>query len=479
MHLGAIDDGPTSIDDGAMDDRASELLDRILQAVPLPGPRPEVLLPPGGTLPSAFAVSDLAQASIGAAGAAVARLAAGPDGDAMPVTVDRDLASAWFALSIRPDGWELPPIWDSVAGDYAAADGWIKLHTNAPHHRAAALGVLGVPGAREAVAAEVARWDADDLETAVVTAGGAAAAMRSVAAWDAHPQGAAVAAEPFLHVERTPAGPGWPGDAAAPRTGRPLDGLRVLDLTRVLAGPVATRLLAGWGADVLRIDPPGWDEPNVVPEVTLGKRCARLDLHEDRDRDRLLRLLADADVVVHGYRPGALDGLGLGADTRASTRPGLIDVSLDAYGWTGPWAGRRGFDSLVQMSSGIAAAGQVAAGTDHPVPLPVQALDHAAGYLLATAALAGLTLRRQDGRGSRWRTSLARMSRLLVDAGVAPTIEGEGIDPTAPSPHEPVERTAWGDARRLPPPVVVTGAPLYWDLPAGPLGSAPAEWPVH
>jgi crotonobetainyl-CoA:carnitine CoA-transferase CaiB-like acyl-CoA transferase len=477
MHRPVVDGATTTIDDGVMGDRAADLLDQILRAVPLPGPRTEVLLPSGGTLPSAFAVSDLAQASIGAAGAALARVAAGPDGDAGPVTVDRDLASAWFALSLRPDGWQLPPVWDSVAGDYATADGWIKLHTNAPHHRAAALGVLGVPGDRDAVTAEVARWDADDLEAAVVGAGGAAAAKRSGAAWDAHPQGAAVGAEPLLRVERTTPGPGWPGRPPGAGPGRPLAGLRVLDLTRVLAGPVATRLLAGWGADVLRIDPPGWDEPNVVPEVTLGKRCAHLDLHEDRDRDRLLHLLADADIVVHGYRPGALDGLHLGADARDAARPGLIDVSLDAYGWTGPWAGRRGFDSLVQMSSGIAEAGQVAAGADHPVPLPVQALDHATGYLLAAAALTGVALRREDGRGSRWRASLARTSRLLVDAGVASALEGDGIDPAGPVPGAPVERTVWGDARRLPPPVVVAGAPLRWELPAGPLGTAAAEWP--
>jgi crotonobetainyl-CoA:carnitine CoA-transferase CaiB-like acyl-CoA transferase len=463
-----------------MDGRAHDLLDRILLEVPLPGVRPEVRLLPGGSLPSAFAVSDLAQAAIGAAGVALARsVAAGPDAAASPVTVDRDLASAWFAASIRPDGWVLPPVWDSVAGDYAAADGWIRLHTNAPHHRAAALGVLGVPGTRDAVTTEVARWDADDLEAAVVAAGGAAAAMRSVDAWATHPQGAAVAAEPLLHVERTEPGPGWPADPAAVRAGRPLDGLRVLDLTRVLAGPVATRLLAGWGAEVLRVDPPGWDEPNVVPEVTLGKRCARLDLHDEQDRVRLRRLLAAADVVVHGYRPGALEGLGLDADARSAVRPGLVDVSLDAYGWTGPWAGRRGFDSLVQMSSGVAEAGRVAAGADHPVPLPVQALDHAAGYLLATAALTGLALRREDRRGSRWRTSLARVARLLVDAGVAGTVEGEGIDPPGPPPDGPVERTAWGPARRLPPPLVVAGSPLRWDLPAGPLGAAAPEWQVR
>ncbi len=144
----------------------------------------------------------------------------------------------------------------------------------------------------------------------------------------------------------------------APRPGRALAGLRVLDLTRVLAGPVATRFLAGFGADVVRIDPPGWDEPALEPEVTLGKSCARLDLRRDADRATFERLLSGADVLVHGYRPGALDGLGYGAAARQSLAPGLVEVCLDAYGWTGPWAGRRGFDSLVQMSCGIAQAGQ-------------------------------------------------------------------------------------------------------------------------
>ncbi len=460
-----------------MGDVPRVLLDQFLDALDLPGPRVEVDVPPGGSLPSALAVSDLAQASVGAAGAALARVVAGPDGDRPPsVTVDRDLASAWFALSIRPDGWQLPPVWDAVAGDYACRDGWIRLHTNAPHHRAAALRVLDVPGERDAVAAEVARWPGDELEAAVVGAGGAAAALRSVEAWDAHPQGSAVAGEPLLHCERT----GAVEDVTIPdaTAGRPLAGLRVLDLTRVLAGPVATRLLAGWGAEVLRIDPPEWDEPSIVPEVTLGKTCARLDVRAPAGRDHLLGLLASADVLVHGYRPGALDDLGLGRDVRDAVRPGLVDVSLDAYGWTGPWAGRRGFDSLIQMSSGIAEAGRRAAGADHPVPLPVQALDHATGYLLAAAALTGVARRREDGRGSRWRASLARMARLLVDTGVGGQFTGGGIDPAAPAPDAPVEHTPWGDARRLPPPVVVAGSPLGWDLPAGPLGSSPAEWPA-
>jgi hypothetical protein len=454
-------------------DPAYRLLDRFLDALAVPSPPPPVDLTGGGSLPSVFAVSDLAQASVGAAGASLAGLAALDGGRARAVSVDRDLASAWFASSIRPSGWSPPAAWDAIAGDYATSDGWIRLHTNAPHHRAAAVAALGVPGDRVAVAEAVAAWTAEGLEEAVVAGGGAAAAMRTAAAWDAHPQGRAVAGEALVRVDRTSAAP------AGKRSGRgdrPLEGVRVLDLTRVLAGPVATRLLAGWGAEVLRIDPPNWDEPPIVPEVTLGKRCARLDLRLPAGRDHLLALLASADVLVHGYRSDALEGLGIGADRRDDARPGLVDVSLDAYGFTGPWATRRGFDSLVQMSSGIADAGMRAEGTDHPVPLPVQALDHATGYLLAAAAISGIALRRTDGVGSRWRTSLARMARLLVDAGVGTVPDGDGVPPVPPQASGPVERTAWGDARRLPPPVSVEGAPLRWNLPAGPLGSSEPGW---
>ena len=234
------------------------------------------------------------------------------------------------------------------------------------------------------------RWTADELETAVVVAGGAAAALRSVADWDRHPQGRAVAAEPLVHRHESTARrrPGHRRHVRRP----PLAGVRVLDLTRVLAGPVATRLLAGWGADVLRIDPPWWDEPAVVPEVTLGKRCARLDLHVTpgpRPRSsssccRSRRPRPRVPVRCAGG-PGPRGGR-----CAADVRPGLVDVSLDAYGWTGPWAARRGFDSLVQMSSGIAEAGHGRGRAPATrCRCPVQALDHATGYLLAAAALTG------------------------------------------------------------------------------------------
>lgn len=426
-----------------------------------------------GDLPSVFAVSDLASATVGALGAALSEFMTDEAGAPPLVTVDRRLASRWFATSIQPVGWERPSSWDAVAGDYRGADGWIRLHTNAPHHRDAALSVLGVSADRDEVARAVAGWEITALEQAVIAAGGCAAAMRTRADWLAHPQGAAVAAEPLVWRE---AGTEGPGPAGASVAGRPLAGVRVLDLTRVLAGPVSTRSLAGFGADVLRIDPPWWDEPGVLPDVTLGKRCARLDLASPEGRGVLSGLLRDADVLVHGYRSDALARLGFGPEERQRIRPGLVDVSLDAYGWTGPWATRRGFDSLVQMSAGIAAEGMRVRQAEKPTPLPVQALDHGAGYLLAACAVRGLTLRRRTGKGSIWRTSLARVAELLAALPVAPDAEPMPAMAPADVAAGSDEQTGWGPARRLPPPLAIAGAPMRWDRPAGPLGTSPAAW---
>ena len=424
-----------------------------------------------GALPSVFPVTELASGSVAAAGLALAGLVEAAHGAAPAVRVDRRLASFWFATSVRPQGWAAPAFGDPLTGDYRAADGWVRLHVNAPHHRAAALRVLGAANEPASVAEAVRRWRAEALEQAIVAEAGCAAAMRSEAEWAAHPQGCAVAAEPLVHHEPGLAGPvpEWRVPA-----GRPLRGVRVLDMTRVLAGPVATRFLAGFGAEVLRIDPPWWDEPGAALDMTPGKRCARMDLREAGARARWEALLRGADVLVHGYRPGAMPGLGLDAAARQAIRPGLVDVSFCAYGWSGPWAGRRGFDSLVQMSAGVADTGMRRGRRDRPTPLPVQALDHATGYIVATAALRGLAARLRTGQGSAARASLARTAALLAHmppgdgAPLVPETDGD-LDP-APEP------TAWGPARRLTAPLQVAGATMRWDRPASMLGSAPAQW---
>ncbi|WP_288473610.1 CoA transferase [uncultured Pseudomonas sp.] len=423
------------------------------------------------SLASCFPVSDLATAAIGVAGLAAGDLLAeGAPG--LPVQVDRHLAAAWFKTSLRPLGWELPAVWDAITGDYRTRDGWLRLHANAPHHRERALAVLGCGNSHDAVAQAMAGGSGEDLETAIVAAGGCAAKLRTQAEWQAHPQGQAVGAEPLIAQEWTVA------DIASnwrPDPQRPLQGIRVLDLTRILAGPIATRLLAGLGAEVLRIDPPDWDEPAQAPEVTLGKRCARLDLRRPADRQRFEALLTSADILVHGYRADALERLGYGVAARRALNPGLIDISLCAYGWSGPWALRRGYDSLVQMSCGIAAAGRDWQGGEQPVPLPVQALDHATGYLMAAAALRGLALRQRERRAMTARLSLARTAVLLTER------PGASGGPAYGGPEEgdysvTQEPTAWGPALRLRAPLRIGEVELQWQRPATRLGSATADW---
>jgi hypothetical protein len=417
-------------------------------------------------LVAAWDVDGLATGAVAAfADAVVALLAAA--GHERSATVDAALVGGWFRQALRPVGWALPSPWDPIAGDYEAADGWIRLHTNAPRHRAAALRVLGVEADRDGVAVAVARRGADELESDIVDAGGAAATMRSQDAWLRHPHGAASRREPLVdRVHTVPALTRW-----HPEPTRPLAGVRVLDLTRVIAGPVATRALAALGATVLRVDPPEWDEPGVVPDMTLGKLPTRIDGRTPEGRERLGDLLAGADVLVHGYRRGALDPIGLGDADRQDIRPGLVEVALTAYGWSGPWTGRRGFDSLVQMSAGIAERGMRLAGADRPVPLPVQALDHATGWLMAAAAVAGLRDRLRGGSGSHALLSLARTAAELQPAEPGPaSLDG--------SPRGSDLVTPWGAAELLPFPLAVDGVDLRFATGPAELGSAAPAWPA-
>lgn len=426
-------------------------------------------------LPSWFGVTDLAVETISTAGIMLARLCG--DVSLAQINIDRRLASLWFKRTLQPIEWSLPPVWDAITGNYQTIDGWIRLHTNVPKHRMAALSTIGLNDLRTeinrgTIEKIILQWHSKPLVESVIEAGGCAAIMYSPKEWLEHPQGIAVSKEPLIiWDEQICVKPFHP---TAINLNRPLEGIRVLDLTRILAGPIATRFLAAYGADILRIDPPGWDEPSNAPEVTLGKRCAGLDLSLNEDRKQFEDLLKDADILVHGYRSGALDKLGYDRKNLSKLNPGLIDITLNAYGWSGPWTQRRGFDSIVQMSCGIAAHGQEKEHSDCPVLLPAQALDHGTGYLMAAAALHALFKRQTQGVVYSARLSLARTAHLLMTQ--QQKSGRQSIIISEDDVSDTIEPTDWGNAKRIHFPLRIEGINAVWKHPATYLRSAIPKW---
>ena len=331
-------------------------------------------------LPSSFRIGAAAQATVAAVTAAAAELHRRRGGPAQGAQVEMRHAALEFHSEayLRLDGQGPRDPWDSIAGTYPCGDGrHVRLHTNFPHHRAGVLRLLGCEGTREAVQAALGGWRAFEFEDAAAEAGLCVAAMRSFAEWDAHPQGRAVADLPPLRIERIGEAPPVP---LPPAAARPLQGLRVLDLTRVIAGPVCGRTLAAHGAEVLHISAPHLPSfDHLLMDTGRGKRAAQLDLREAGARATLRSLAAEADVFLQGYRPGAIAGHGFAPSDLAAIRPGIVCTSLSAYGEVGPWGGRRGFDSLVQTASGFNHAEAEAAGVQGTKPLPCQAVDHASG----------------------------------------------------------------------------------------------------
>jgi crotonobetainyl-CoA:carnitine CoA-transferase CaiB-like acyl-CoA transferase len=371
----------------------------------------------------------------------------------------------------RPTGAGFAPLSRLVP---CANGSWLRTHGNYPHHAAALGRALGidVSGDQERAVQQLERAamsaEATDLESTVVAAGGCAAALRTRHQWDAHPAGRAVAATPLVAVDdglatRSELVLAPPGDAA-----RPCEDIRVLDLTRVIAGPVGARTLAALGADVLRVDPPHLPEiPEGHVDTGVGKRAATLDL---ADAERREALLAGAHVVLTGYRPGALARFGLDAADLAERHPHLVQVSLSAWGTTGPWGDRRGFDSLVQVASGIATECAAADGT--PGVLPAQALDHATGHLIAAAALRALATRAAGEATGPVRLSLARTARELLDAPRPQEIATAATGAADPAAH----RVTFDGVSLIAPPGTLDRIPLRW--PHGPheLGSDSPSW---
>lgn len=463
---------------------AMQALEPIWQSAGLPAQALKHLTLTGSepVLPSSFAVGTAAQTTLAAAALAATEIGQQRNGLRQQLHVDMRHAALECCGHFTING-RAPPQWDKLAGLYpcgaGGAGGWVRLHTNFAHHRDGVLRLLGLSAGpatpREAVAMALQDWQAIDFEDAAADAGLVVAALRSFEQWDRHPQSAAVASGPLIDIEKVGEAAPLPLPALA-RDARPLHGLRVLDLTRILAGPVGTRTLAGYGAEVLLVNAPHLPNIEAIIDTSRGKRSALADLREPAGRNGLRALVRDAHVFVQSYRPGALAGMGFGADELAGTRPGIVVVSLSAYGDSGPWAGRRGFDSLVQTATGLNHAEAQAAGAAQPKALPAQILDMASGFLMAFGAQAAL--RRQQAEGGSWqvRVSLARTALWLRGLG---RVEN-GFSAAAPdfAGWMQAQPCGYGELSSMRHAAEFSHTPAGWGHPSMPPGSDPLAWSV-
>jgi crotonobetainyl-CoA:carnitine CoA-transferase CaiB-like acyl-CoA transferase len=430
-------------------------------------------------LPSSFRVAAAAQVSVAATGMAAAGIWKMRSGQAQDVAVDmrHAVVECRSERYLRVDGKPPPPAWDAIAGVYKTRDGFVRLHTNFPHHRDAVCKVLNCRPERDDVQAALMQWDGKAFETAAYMGGGVVAFMRSHDQWSATPHAKALAGLPLISITKI-------GEAAPkpwPKGERPLAGIRVLDLSRVIAGPVAGRTLAAHGADVLLISGP---ELPAIPWLTIdtgrGKLTGFVELKNAQDRATLRDLLAEADIFSQGYRPRAIAGLGFSPEDAARIHPGIVYVTLSAYGHAGPWAERRGFDSLVQTATGFNHAEAQAAGVDGPKELPAQMLDHATGYFMAFGAM--MAKARQAREGGSWhvQVSLAQTGRWLWNLGrVADGLDTRDFTGETVTPFIEEVESGFGALRAVRHSAMLSKTPAFWARPAMPLGSHPPQWPAR
>ena len=428
-------------------------------------------------LPSSFAVGAAAQSTIAAAALAACEVGYVRGAPRQDLSVDIRHAAVeavgWFSIDDRA-----PPLFDPISGLYRCIDGWVRLHAVFSHHRRGAMRLLNLDPdktTRPEIEQAMMRWHALELEEAAARAGLVLTAMRSFEEWDKTAHGAAIARQPLFSIDRiADAPPKALPSLVGNKTAQPLEGVRVLDLTRILAGPVAGRTLAAYGADVMLINGPHLPNIEAIAETSRGKRSAILELRTPGDRDILRNLSADAHVFVQGYRPGGFMGLGFGPTEVAKVSPGIVYVTLSAYGREGPWADRRGFDSLVQTAMGFNREEGLAANGDTPRALPMQILDHATGFLIAACVSAALV--RQAIHGGSWHVnvSLAQTGHWLrslgqIDAGFA-------VDAPVMAPFLEKSGSGFGELNSVRHSAQLARIPAKWLRPSMPPGSHRPTW---
>lgn len=437
---------------------------------------------------SSFAAADVVQASVGAAALVATEIGAlrTPGLPAQTVGIDAQHAAFESSGFFTLDG-QVPQLWAPISGLYACGTavgepGWVRIHANFDHHRDGALALLGLPAGSEtpraAVEQALQHWRAQDFEARAAGQGLPVAASRSHAAWQALGQDAVVAAQPLVALERMGDAPPrkLPGLDAQQR---PLAGIRVLDLTRILAGPVAGRTLAAYGADVMLVNSPSLPNIEAIADTSRGKRSVHLDLNDGEGRQALEALASQAHVFMQAYRPGALQARGFGAERLAQLRPGLVVAELCAYGWQGPWAGRRGFDSIVQTASGInvdeAQAREPGNPLAKPRVLPMQALDYGAGFLLAFGVQAALLRQANEGGSWRVRVTLAGVAHWLRSLGRVAQPDWDAARPDI-APYLETLDSGFGRLQAVRHCAQFSRTPVAWDHPSMPPGSQPPRW---
>ncbi len=440
-------------------------------------------LAPGNVLPSesyefghvpsvdsALAIAELAAMSVG-----VATLAAKQFGQTrnsrpspQPTVIDIHHALASWAGHIKVDG-EPVPQWADLSGRYSTADGrFVQLHCNFAHHAQGVADYLGVGLNRSEFEAALLKRNAFEVEAALIDRGMICAVYRSLSEWDTHPHATATKDLALLDTDKLGSGEPLRLDNS---TDRPLDGIKVLDCTRVLAGPTCGQTLAAHGAEVLRVG--AAHLPSIqsgVLSTGFGKRNTFIDLSTTEGAETFRSLLADAHILIDAYRPGALAKWGFSAADVSAIRPGIVVVEICAFDWIGPWASRRGFDSILQTTTGLAMNEAERNGSDTPVHLPVQALDYATGYLAAFAAMRLLDHQQHDGGSWRARLSLLRTRDWLMSLN-----HGDLDAPTTNDTFDVENYLIHTDSSfgRLESVTPVAGR---WDIPPTPLGTAEPRW---
>ena len=426
-----------------------------------------------------FRAGEAAAAVLAANATAAADLWCARGGRPQRIEVDVRAAAASLVsfAYLRYQGASLDRRGNATTALYRARDGrWVHLHGGFSS-REGTLALLKCDDDAGAIANAVSSWDAQALEDELAGRGVCGAKLRSADEWRAHPQGIALAQVPVVEILRVDDAPPEPipGPRAGEHGARPLSGVRVLDLTRVLAGPTCARTLAEHGAEVLHVRSPKLPsiEPFVI-DTNPGKRSCFLDLDRKEDVERMRALVRDAHVFSQGYRPGALARRGFSPEGLAEMRPGIIAVSIDCYGHEGPFAERPGWEQLAQTVTGMA---HEHAGDEHPALVPAAINDYTTGYLGALGVMCALARRATEGGSWHVRVSLARTAMWIMSLPrITPDDKPGGFDMASIAPWIIEMNTAWGPLTRLGPIARMSETPPRWDLPPAPLGSDAAAW---